>query len=139
MIQYKTLESSKGKQSKIWTALSHAINYNSCTHIDEDFFLSACSVNENNKEHSYKMQSEILTYFCFPTLNTAISLRDGDILLFNPLTYHCCSRKRYAVSNDVHIYSLYLKSKHVSLNKNATELTNLQKEYLLALNDTYQK
>ena len=89
MIQFKTLESNNSKDTKIWTALSHAINYNSCTHIDEDFFLLACSVNENNKEHNYKIESEIVTYFCFPTLNTAISMRDGDVLLFHPLTHHC--------------------------------------------------
>ena len=129
LIEYDTICNSAMKPCQIWTSLSHAVNYHSACHVDEDFFLSSCSVNEDNGE-DYNMKSKVITYFCFPTLNKAIALRDGDILIFNPLTIHCCSKKVMTISNDVHIYSMYLKSKHVSLNDNATELTTLQKQYL---------
>ena len=92
-------------------------------------FLSSCSVNEDNEEE-YALNAKVITYFCFPTLNKAIALRDGDILIFNPLTNHCCSKKVKNISNDVHIYSLYLKSKHVSLNDNSIQLTSLQKKHV---------
>ena len=92
-------------------------------------FLSSCSVHEDDNSE-YKMSSRILTYFCFPSLNKAIALRDGDILIFNPLTIHCCSKKIADIRNDVHIHSLYLKSKHVSLNDNGIKLSSLQQEYL---------
>ena len=113
----------KIKKNKLWTSLSHAVNYNSACHVDEDFFLSVCSVKEGN-ENSYDINSQVITYFCFPTLNKAVCLRDGDILVFNPLTYHCCSKKNKTIKNDVHIYSLYLKSKHVSLNDNSIQLSS---------------
>ena len=115
----------KKKQNQIWSSLSHAVNYNSVSHVDDDFFLSSCSINEDSNK-DYELHSKVITYFCFPTLRKAISLRDGDILIFNPLTYHCCSKKRKEVTNNVHIYSLYLKSKHVSLNDNSAGLTELQ-------------
>ena len=121
LIQYEAIKSYCKKQNAIWTSLSHAVNYNSVSHVDEDFFLSACSVNEDNGKR-YELNSRVITNFCFPTLKKTVCLRDGDILIFNPLTYHCCSKKEQNVLNDVHIYSLYLKSKHVSLNDNSIEL-----------------
>ena len=81
------------------------------------------------------MKTKIITYFYFPTLKKAISLRDGDILIFNPLTYHCCSKKRKDIKHNVHIYSLYLKSKHVSLNDNSVGLTQLQKYHMKAMEE----
>ena len=130
LLKYDTTKTSNKKHNKIWCAISHAVNYNSATHVDEDFFLSACSINEDDNEDEYKKQSKVCTYFCFPTLKKAVSMRDGDILLFNPLTYHCCSKKKDGVKNDLHIYSLYLKSKQVSLNDNSIQLTPKQQGYL---------
>ena len=38
LIQYEMLKNNNGKETKIWTALSHAVNYNSPAHIDKDLF-----------------------------------------------------------------------------------------------------
>ena len=126
VIGYDTMSNSNQKRTQIWSSLSHAVNYNSVSHVDEDFFLSSCSVNEESKKE-YELHSNVITYFCFPTLRKAIALRDGDILIFNPLTYHCCSKKNDCITNNVHIYSLYLKSKHVSQNDNSKILTEFQR------------
>ena len=60
LIQYKNISNSNMKETQTWTTLSHAENYHSGTHVDEDFFLSSCSVNEDNAQQ-YHEDSRIIT------------------------------------------------------------------------------
>ena len=49
--------------------------------------------------------TEILQYFCFPGINSAVALRNGDLLLFNPTIPHCVS-SRCTMEEDVICTSL---------------------------------
>jgi len=37
----------------------------------------------------YKIDDDVVVYFCFPTLGVAVPLRPGDFLLFNSYTALC--------------------------------------------------
>jgi hypothetical protein len=92
-----------GKEGKQHSALVAGRNVSLNVHTDKDFVWSlTCAVPEVKKGGT--SGDAIICYFCFPTLNLAVPLREGDVLLFNALVPHCVSsrcdpcREAYCVS-----------------------------------------
>ena len=76
----------------IWPSLAVAANVVMEMHTDDDFIMGCAGVlgSRGHREHD-PLGSDILQYFCFPATGTAVGLRNGDLLLFNPRTPHCVS------------------------------------------------
>jgi hypothetical protein len=118
------------KGATIFPALASARNYYSAAHDDPDFFLSAFSVYVERE--SYILEMDVAQHFCFPEVGVAIAIRPGDLLIFNPAHYHCCSQKEEAYDDeDVYLTSFYLKSAVVGLHDNELPFTPEQMEILL--------
>ena len=79
----------------------------------------------HKKEHTCAPKDDIVAYFCFPTIATAVAMRPGDIVIFDPTIPHCISSRRNN-SDNIYCISLYLKSLVVGLNNNKLELTPAQ-------------
>ena len=118
---FKGLE---GKETQLFSNISVGKNVYLPLHVDDDAFYSVTFVVSNTKT---EMESEILCYFCFPEEGVVISLRHGDVLLFNPLVPHCISSKR--VNCDIFCSSIYLKSKLVGGNNNSLDLTEQESSF----------
>jgi len=89
------------------TQLSVARNHWARAHCDCDYFytfLSCLSADVSAKK------DEVIYYFCFPEYKIAVPLRSGDVIVFNPLTFHCCSNSSKA---DNFIWSAYVSEKTV--------------------------
>lgn len=90
----------------IATQFSIGVNYWSGAHVDTHYFFNFLScLAEDGKD-----PDDIMYYFCFPEYKIAIPLRSGDVIVFNPLKYHCCSNCRYEKSL---IFSAYVSRKTV--------------------------
>ena len=88
-------------------------NYYLNSHLDEEFFYllttiaSECGL--QNEIDRYSMEAEACNYYTFAEQGIAVSLRPGDMLLFNPLYQHCLSsRTSFYKQNDAFCLSLYL-------------------------------
>ena len=103
----------------MWAAISAASNCHSAAHTDHDFFASILQVVADTEELEYKLESDVITHFCFPTHGLTVALRNGDMLLFNPLIPHCCAKQEKKCENvNVFVNSFYLKTNVVGLNDN---------------------
>ena len=71
----------------------------------------------------YKIDDDVVVYFCFPTLGVAVPLRPGDFLLFNALIPHCVS-SRCRQDNDIFSIAMYLKT--VGMNNNQLPVSSNQ-------------
>ena len=97
------------------------------SHTDEDTIYSLVTTIDCNQSVTFRIDDPICCYFTFPELGMAVALRPGDILLFNPRTYHSISSRCH---EEQHIWciSLYLKTRLVGGNDNSLPLDHLQKE-----------
>jgi hypothetical protein len=86
----------------------------------------------------YGLEDEIICYFCFPLLGTAVPLMPGDFLLINALEYHCLSSR---CNKDVDIFciSSYLKTAVVGGNDNNGLLNREELKCLAAYEDKIAK
>ena len=102
----------------IWPSLAVAANVVMEMHTDQDFIMGCASaIGGRGYLHHDPHGSDILQYFCFPSVGTAIGLRNGDLLLFNPKIPHCVSSKA-TNEEDVVCTSFYLKTAIVGGNDN---------------------
>ena len=106
-------------EDSVWTSAALSYNYVSAAHVDDDCFFTALLVTVDTDDDSYDMHQEIAVYFCFPSCGKAIGLRPGDILLFNPLYYHCVSKRTKSYENkEVFLAALYLSTSVIGGNDN---------------------
>lgn len=139
--------STESKSTKVWSSIATTYNYMSPAHTDEDAFMSTLFVtraHKNDKENEknlYTLNQEVAVHFIFPTEGVAVALRPGDVLMFNPVYYHCVSqRSEYYKSDEIFLTSLYLKNKQLSGNDNREKLTPKSEWYSHQLNyNTRQK
>jgi beta-galactosidase beta subunit len=86
------------------------------SHINWDFTMSIVQAHINN--HDYDVNDRILCYFTFPGNETAVALRPGDFLIFNPQEPHsissCCKS-----GDEIFCIISYLKTGVVGLNDNS--------------------
>ena len=122
-IKWPTFEYSENTKSEYFSNIAIGKNVYLPVHTDEDAFYSVAFVLADMK---VEQNSEILAYFCFPQKGLAVAMRQGDILIFNPLEPHCISSKR--VSQDIMCCSIYLKSKLVGGNDNSKEFTKEERQ-----------
>jgi hypothetical protein len=106
MCRHGTMPVGATRSSDIWPALAVGRNVFLNVHTDEDFCWSLVSVVTNEVP---SMDSPVVLYMCFPTLGAAVALRNGDLLMFNPLIPHCIST-RCSSDTEVYCVSLYMKS-----------------------------
>ena len=123
-IEWPTFENVNNEKTDYFSNIAIGKNVFLPVHKDEDAYYSVTFVFANMK---VEYNSDILAYFCFPKKGVAVALRQGDILIFNPLEPHCVSSK--CVDYDIMCSSVYLKSKLVGGNDNSKQFTD--KEILL--------
>ena len=75
----------------------------------------------------YLKNAPVAQYFVFPEVGKAVAMRPGDLLLYNPMHYHCCSSKEIFYNEfNVHVSSMYLKTGIVGKNDNRIMLSATQ-------------
>ena len=89
------------------------------SHTNQDFMMSI--VQAHIDERHYTASDSIVCYFCFPRIGTAVALRPGDFLIFNPQEPHSISSKCNP-EDDVYCILSYLKTAIVGLNDNMNEV-----------------
>jgi hypothetical protein len=109
-------------------------------HTDADFTMSMAQIHLKGKG-KYKLDDNVVVYFCFPTLGVAVPLQPGNFLLFNAVIPHCVlSRCRQA--DKFMCVSMYLKLSGVRMNNNNLHLnskqTALAKRYHAIVNNQLQ-
>ncbi len=118
-VKFKTMEPSPSSTHKnlarYYNGLGFGINVYLRSHIKWDFTMSIVQAHIDN--HDYQVDDRILCYFAFPRIGTAVALRPGDFLLFNPQEQHsissCCKS-----GDEIFCISSYLKTGFVGLNDN---------------------
>jgi hypothetical protein len=73
----------------------------------------------------YKVDDNIVVYFCFPTLGVAVPLQPGDFLLFNALIPHYVS-SRCRIDDNIFSIAMYLKTSVVGMNSNQLPVSSNQ-------------
>jgi hypothetical protein len=138
-------KTSSGEQKKkekndaaMFAALANAIDYNaidysSRAHTDLDFWFSLLTVNVplllSSTVKNYQYDLEVAHHFVFPEFGTAVAIRPGDLLLFNPRYFHCLSHKEVHYDDlRVHATSFYLKTNMLGMNDNSIPLTAAEQE-----------
>jgi hypothetical protein len=122
-VNYRTMDplplSSGVKSARIYNGMGFGINVYLRSHTNQDFMMSI--VQAHIDECLYTASDSIVCYFCFPRIGTAIALRPGDFLIFNPQEPHLIS-SRCNPEDDVYCISSYLKTAIVGLNDNMNEV-----------------
>lgn len=122
-VNYRTMDpspfSSGVKSARIYNGMGFGINVYLRSHTDQDFTMSI--VQAHIDEHLYTYSDRIVCYFSFPRIGTAVALRPGDFLIFNPQEPHSIS-SRCNPKDDVYCISSYLKTAIVGLNDNMNEV-----------------
>ena len=106
---------------KYYGGLAFGCNVFLRCHTDQDFTMSIVQIFLKGT-YTYRIDDDVVVYFCFPTLGVAVPLRPGDYLMFNALVPHCVS-SRCNNNDNVIVLSMYMKSSVVGMNNNALELT----------------
>ena len=118
----------------ICSSVSVASNHLSALHVDKDFFfsyLTARSECTGKSDLNSKAEPSAAHHFMFPTIGYAVSIRPGDIIIFNPTIPHCCSHKLVEYENvTVYLSSFYVKTAHIGGNDNSRPLTKEQEKYV---------
>jgi len=117
--------------NQIYGALANAVDYISAAHTDNDFFfclflclVKGAAVETGKSVPTYVRDMDPAHYFAFPEFGVAVAIRPGDVLLFNPKYYHCCSKKNPVFNGKrVHCTSWYLKTKVVGGNDRNAEIS----------------
>ena len=128
VVPFRTFPAPPGsEESKMFSAIAAAKDVCLNSHTDDDTIYSLVTPIDCNKSITFQMDDPICCYFTFPEIGIAIALRPGDILVFNPQTYHSVSSR---ADDAQHIWclSLYLKTALVGGNDNSIQLNPLQQE-----------
>jgi hypothetical protein len=121
----------------VWSSIASSCNYVSPAHTDKDAFISCLLVTHKpkntspNEKYFYSIDNKVCCHFIFPEYGTAVALRPGDILFFNPLHYHCLSDKTVDyIDQDVYVSSFYMKSAQIGLNDNDIPVSGFATNFL---------
>jgi len=128
LLDFETITNEDGTKSLVFPSIAGGVNVFLTAHTDDDSFLSVATVQAKPQNGTkYEADDDICCYFTFPEYDFAIAMRPGDVLVFNPKTYHCVS-SRCQDSQDFLCLSLYVKARVVGGNDNSLPLTDEQKE-----------
>lgn len=119
--------------AEIFNGIAFCVNVYLRAHIDHDFTFSVSQVHVDDVD--YKIDDNIVCYFCFPRLGVAVALKPGDFLLINAWEYHCLSSR---CTDDVDIFcvSSCLKTAVVVGNDNKMPLSDQELDSLNAYKET---
>jgi hypothetical protein len=108
-------ERSGGSCECIWGSLACGKNYYLNSHVDDDFFYSLTTVASESG-----LKEDMDKYDMNAKVCIAVSLRPGDMLIFNPLYQLCLSLQTSEYHGlDVFCLSLYLKTAVIGRNDNS--------------------
>ncbi len=93
--------------SKYYGGIAYSCNVFLCCHTDADFTMSISQVFLKGRNR-YKIDDEVVVYFCFPTLGVAVPLQPGDFLLVNSFIPHSIS-SQCKLGDNIMCVSMYLK------------------------------
>jgi hypothetical protein len=127
VVPFKTMSmpsSSHTSSLKYYGALAFGRNVFLRCHTDSDFTMSMVQIHLKG-EDKYKVDDDIVVYFCFPTLGVAVPLRPGDFLLFNALIPHCVL-SRCRIDDKIFSIAIYLKTSVVGMNNNQLPVSSSQ-------------
>ena len=120
VVDFPTYPSHDGsKKSEYLGAVAYAKNVYLSMHDDDDFSYSIMSP---QMEH---LSEKVVMYFAFPSLGICVPLRPGDVLIFNPRTFHGAS-SRCRNADEIYCTSVYQKTKVVGGNDNSMPVTEEQ-------------
>ncbi len=112
MVPFKTMSGSKN-----YGRIAYGCNVFLHCHTNADFTMSISQVFLKGRNR-YKIDDEVVVYFCFPTLGMAVPTQLSDFLLFNSLIPHrilsWCK-----LDDNIMCVSMYLKSAAVGMNNNS--------------------
>jgi hypothetical protein len=126
VVPFKTMSG-----SKYYGGIAYVCNVFLCCHTNTDFTMSISQVFLKGRNR-YKIDNEVVVYFCFTTLGVAVPLRPGEFLLFTSLIPHCIL-SQCKLDDNIMCVSMYLKSAAVGMNNNSLSLTSEQE--VLAIRD----
>ena len=138
MCNHENMPLGNNHHSKVWPALAVGRNIFLNVHTDADYFWTLMSV---VTDECPTTDSPIICYMCFPTLGIAVALRNGDLLLFNPLIPHCVST-RCDCTKEAYCVSMYMKSLLVGGSDNSKVLSEKDEEvakFVLNNHTTYNE
>ena len=119
-VKFRTMEASPSSKhatsARYYNGVGFGVNVFLRCHTDKDFTMSIVQVHMD--DIMYHNEDRIVCYFTFPRLGIAVSLRPGDILMFNPQEPHCIS-SRCNEEDEIYCISYYLKMQVVGLNDNS--------------------
>ena len=119
-VKFRTMEASPSSKhatsARYYNGVGFGVNVFLRCHTDKDFTMSIVQVHMD--DIMYHNEDRIVCYFTFPRLGIAVSLRPGDILMFNPQEPHCIS-SRCNEEDEIYCISYYLKTQVVGLNDNS--------------------
>lgn len=145
LIEFETFSLHK---ESVFASAALAVNYQSASHTDDDFFLSILEVRVARyytvkhpklkgkfQEHvdvgaNIENNPNVVQGFVFPTVGVTVLLRPGDRLIFNPNIPHCCTQHDIAghyQDFQIQLTSFYLKSRIAGGNNNSRILTHDEK------------
>ena len=75
-------DASSHANCQILASLTAATNVHSKGHMDNDAFSAIVTAQMHSVKYEYRQN--VVAYFCFPCQGFAVSLRPGDIIMFNP-------------------------------------------------------
>jgi len=120
VVDFPTYSSHDGSnKSEYFGAVAYAKNVYLSMHDDDDFSYSIMSPQMKH------LSEEVVMYFAFPSLGIAVPLRPGDVLIFNPRTFHGAS-SRCRNADEIYCTSVYQKAKVVGGNDNSVPVTEEQ-------------
>ena len=127
VVSWERIKYSNETSSGIFNGIAFGVNVYLRAHIDNDFTYSVIQVHTDCTE--YKIEDDVVCYFCFPRLGIAVGLKPGDFLLVNALEYHCLSSRCYT-DVDLFCVSSYLKTAVVGGNDNKRKLSEKEMDCL---------
>ena len=128
LAQYGYDKSNRGILSGACGSVQTSKNFWAAAHCDNDFW---ASTNQINVSMNYSMDDEVVQYFCFPTYGFCVTMKHGDVIIFNLNIYHCLSRKtKYYENIDVYPATMYMKTSQIGRNDNSIPLTAHNLQYL---------
>jgi hypothetical protein len=119
VVPFKTMSG-----SKYYGGIAYSCNVFFWCHTNADFTMSFSQVLLKGRNR-YKIDDEVVVYFCFRTLGVTVPLQPGDSLLFNSLIPHCIL-SQCKLDDNIMCVSMYLKLAAVFMNNNSLSLTSEQ-------------
>ena len=118
----------------ICSSVSVASNHLSALHVGKVFFFSNLTARSDCTGKSdliSEAEPSAAHHFMFSMIGYAVSIRPGDIIIFNPTIPHCCSHKLVEYENvTLYLSSFYVKTAHIGGNDNSRLLTKEQEKYV---------